>query len=206
MASTLLRSAVHVRQAGSASEARRAALGWLPHVILLDVRLAGENGYATARQIRESWPSARQLPRIIMISADPPKDSSARAKAAAGDEFLLKPITAEQLEDAVLGANRPSRPAAANDTPSAGELQCLFRAELANRLEALDLSLARPDLPAAQGILHQLIASSALCQQHRLERDLRGLYGACRGPIEASALARNYFALLASARDYLGEP
>lgn len=206
MFSTLLRSEVTLRQARSAAEGRRFALDWLPQVILLDVRLAGDNGYATARRIRERWPRDQPLPRFVMISADPPDDPSLQALAAQGDQFLLKPFTARQLMDAVLGSSR-TRPAAHDGrTPVAVTLQSLFRSELAGRLEALDRCLAQPDLPAAQGILHRLIASSALCRQRRLERDLRSLYDTCRRPIDSSALARGYFALLLSSRDYLDAP
>ena len=202
MASTLLRTAALVRQARSAGEAKRVALDWLPQVILLDVRLAGESGYATARQIHERWPPDRELPRLVMVSADPPEASHVLENGAQAHEFLLKPFSARQLLNVVQGTSRPALPATGSNAREAENLQRLFRTELAGRLEALDLCLSRPDVLAARSILHQLIASSALCQQHRLERDLRRLYAACHGPIEASALARGYYALLASARDY----
>jgi len=206
MHSTLVRSGVSVRQSRRASAARRLARDWLPHVILLDVRLAGDNGYTTAQQIRERWPPGRPLPHFVMISADPPEAPLLQALAAQGDRFLLKPFTARQLMDAVSGSSRTRPTAHDGRTSVAATLQSLFRSELAGRLEALDRCLAQPDLPAAQGILHRLIASSALCRQRRLERDLRSLYDTCRRPINSSALARGYFALLLSSRDYLDAP
>lgn len=206
MCGTLRKSGLRVRQACSASEAGRMALDWLPHVIVLDVRLAGENGYATAHQIRMRWPSGSRLPRFVMTSADPPDGRSLQALTARGDEFLLKPFSARQLVEAVRGPNRGPLPASGCEAPTSGDLQNLFRAELSARLEALEQCLARPDLPGAKSILHQLIASSALCRQHRLERDLRALYAACRRPIDSSTLARGYLALLASSRDFLATP
>ena len=206
VAGVLRQAAVSVRQAPAAGEARRLALGWLPHVILLDVRLAGEDGYATARLIRTHWPPDRPLPRMIMMSADPPESLSPRPTTARADAFLTKPFTARQLLDAVLGTNRSPPSAPACHDPASAALRSLFRTELAARLEALDRCLARRDLVSAQGILHQLIASSALCRQRRLERDLRRLYAACHEPTETPALARGYLAVLASARDCLDRP
>lgn len=206
MVDTLRRCAVQMRQARNSSEALQLALGWLPHAILLDVRLAGEDGYATARQIRERWPPTRPLPRIVMISADPPESAGQRHTAVEADGFLLKPFTPRQLTDAALGTSPPPLPPPSRQEPVTGDLQRLFRTELTTRLQVLDRCLAGPDLAAARGVLHQLIASAALCGQRRLEHDLRRLYDACQNPTEASTLARCYSALLFSARDYLGEP
>lgn len=203
MVGILEQAAVPLRQAPSAGEARRLALDWLPDVILLDVRLAGENGYETARHVRRHWPPDRPLPRMIMMSADPPDGPSSRATAPRSEAFLIKPFTARQLLNVVLEASH-SPPLGPNyGNPGSRTLQGLFRAELASGLEALDRCLILRDLVSAQGILHQLIAASAFCQQRRLERDLRGLYAACHESTETQALAQEYFALLASARSYL---
>ena len=59
------------------------------------------------------------------------------------------------------------------------------------------------DLAGARAILHQLIASSALCLQERLERDLRALHEACAKHPRAATLARQYFSLLISVQNYL---
>jgi len=206
MAGILQQAAVPVRLAPDAGEARRLALDWLPNVILLDVRLAGEDGYATARHIRRHWPPDRPLPRTIMMSADPPESLSSRANTTRADDFLVKPFTARRLLDAVLGTGHAPPSAPVREDPGSPALQGLFRTELASRLEALDRCLTLRDLVSAQGILHQLIAAAALCQQRRLERDLRGLYAACHDSTDTTALAQGYFALLASARDYLEGP
>jgi len=204
MAETLQQNAVPVRQARDAREARRIALSWLPQVILLDVRLAEENGYATAAQIRLHWPPAHPWPRIVMLSADP-QESVPRATAAAADVFLLKPVSARELMRAVLAESRPAPSVPAGEGPPPAALQELFRAELKARLASLDQCLRGADLAAARSILHQLIASSALCGQRRLERDLRALHAACNRPADSVLLARGYFSLLSAARDYLGQ-
>lgn len=202
--SVLRRNEISVGQARFAREAVAVALGWLPHVILMDVRLAGEDGYATARWIRAQWPPNRPLPAIVMLSAEPQAGHSLHASTDAPGDFLLKPFSAGQLMEAVRRHCPPSRPATRLDANPPGDLQKLFRAELAAQLKPLERAIAGPDLPAARSILHRLIASSALCQQPRLERDLRALHSACGESAEVAGLARPYFSLLASARDYLG--
>jgi len=206
MTGILRQAALAVRHAPNGGEARRLALDWLPHVILLDVRLAGEDGYATARHIRRHWPPDQPLPRTVMMSADPQESPSLRATRTRADAFLVKPFTARQLLDTVLGTNHSPPSATVSDDPASRALRSLFRSELTSRLEALDRCLARRDLVSAQDIIHQLIASSALCRQRRLERELRGLYAACHEPTDTPALARGYFAVRSSARDWLDRP
>jgi len=205
MAEVLQQNAIPVRQARDAHEARRIASVWLPQVILLDVRLADENGYATAAQIRRDWPPGCPWPRIVMLSADP-QERMPETTAVTADAFLLKPVSARELMRAVLVESRQAPFVPAAHGPAPDELQGLFRAELTAKLQSLDQCLCRPDLAAARGILHQLIASSALCRQRRLEHDLRALYAACGMPANAPLLAGGYFSLLSSTRDYLGQP
>ena len=63
----------------------------------------------------------------------------------------------------------------------------------------MDRQLDRLDLAGAAAILHQLIASSALCQEQSLERRLRALYRCCRQGAAEPALAAAYFDLRKSA-------
>jgi len=141
-----------------------------------------------------------------MMSADPQECPSVRATRTRADAFLVKPFTPRQLLDTVLGTNHSLPPAPVCDDSVSRALRSLFRSELVSRLKALDRCLARRDLVSAQGIIHQLIASSALCRQRRLERELRWLYAACHEPTDTPAVARGYFAVRSSARDWLGHP
>ena len=204
MAAALRRVAADVKQACTADEARTLAWTWLPDVILMDVRLAEANGFEVARQIRERWPRATRQPRVIMLSAGTREAAQCRSNPAGTDRLLAKPVTVPVLLDAVAASTRPAPGCV--DEHSLAQLQDLFRSELAARLLQLEECLTAFDLAGAQAILHQLIASSGLCQQRRLERDLRALYEACGKHPEAASLAGQYFSLLVSAGKYLQPP
>ena len=192
-----------VKQASAPEQALTIALGWLPEVILLDVMLGGSNGFELARRIRRLWPQNTPLPRIVMLSASPPTAGTGRFTPVATGGFLHKPFSARKLRSVVEQAHR-SPPPERCDEPPPKRLQELLREELAARLGPLDHCLSKPDFPAAGAILHQLIASSAFCQQPALERDLRCLDAACRDIPNSGRLAREYYDFLISARDCLG--
>jgi two-component system sensor histidine kinase EvgS len=204
MAAALRHIAGVVKQAGTASEARTLAWSWLPDIILMDVRLGHANGFDVARQILHRWPHATRRPRVIMLSAQPRQGGQRRINLASTDGFLAKPVNVTEL----LHAIAPSAKAASGcaDEQSLSRLQDLFRDELATRLDPLEACLTTLDLAGARAILHQLIASSGLCRQRRLERDLRALHDACGKQPKAACLARPYFSLLVNARRYLQPP
>jgi HPt (histidine-containing phosphotransfer) domain-containing protein len=83
------------------------------------------------------------------------------------------------------------------------DLQALFRQELAAQLPALEASVAARDLRRARSIAHQLLASSRLCGERRLELSLQVFHAACREGARAGAVARGYYGLLAGADQYL---
>jgi CheY-like chemotaxis protein len=201
MAAALRHIAGDIKQACTASEARALAWSWLPDLILMDVRLADTDGFEVARQIRSRWPLTIQQPRVIMLSAQPCRAGRPRIDRAGMDGFLTKPVTMPELFDAIAApTNSVTRSV---DEDSLSQLQALFRCELAARLEPLEGCLTSCDFAGARAILHQLIASSGLCLQRRLERDLRALHEACDKRPHAGSLARNYFSLLVRARKYL---
>ena len=83
--------AVVVGIAADGAKAVESALNHRPHVILLDVRLAGEDGVAAAAEIRQAWPKAN----IIVYSGD--EDELQRAHDAGFTKTLLKGAIADQL-------------------------------------------------------------------------------------------------------------
>jgi len=194
--------AASVKQAATAGEALSLALAWQPHLILLDVELYGTSGFDLALQIRQAWPDAERQPRIIMLSAERTGAAKRLAAQIPVDAFLVKPVDLRRLIEAVGDCwLKPHTPA-----PSAeplAELGPMFRQELAVRLDELDRCLADSEFQAASSILHQLIASSRLCRERRLERTLLDLQRACQGHPGARMLARCYFAVRASARQVL---
>ena len=69
-------------------------------VILLDLDLPGIDGFQIARLIRQREEPGQRVP-IIAITARSGGDEEARAHAAGMDGFLRKPLTGEQLTDAI---------------------------------------------------------------------------------------------------------
>jgi len=69
-------------------------------VMLLDLDLPGVDGFQIARLIRQRENSGTHLP-IIAITARSGGDEEERARAAGMDGFLRKPLTGEQLAEAL---------------------------------------------------------------------------------------------------------
>lgn len=69
-------------------------------VILLDLDLPGIDGFQIARLIRQREETGQRVP-IIAITARSGGDEENRAQAAGMDGFLRKPLTGEQLLDAI---------------------------------------------------------------------------------------------------------
>jgi CheY-like chemotaxis protein len=66
-----------------------------PDVILLDVLMPGQDGYAVCAQIRQS--PALQKKKVIVFSALNTHADRLRATQAGADEFLEKPVESEKL-------------------------------------------------------------------------------------------------------------
>jgi CheY-like chemotaxis protein len=201
LTAALRRIASDVKQAGTAPEARALAWSWLPDVILMDVRLGDTNGFAVARQICSHWPPATRRPRIIMLSAQPRQAGERAINPVVTDGFLAKPVNIPELLHAIAPSANPASGCAVEHSLS--QLRGLFQKELTSRLSQLEQSLTARDIAGARAILHQLIASSGLCRELQLERDLRALHEACGKQAQATGLARPYFSLLIHARKYL---
>ncbi|MFC5441489.1 two-component regulator propeller domain-containing protein [Rhodanobacter ginsenosidimutans] len=81
-----------------------AALAELPHaqfdVVLLDLDLPGVDGFQIARLIRQREPAGQRVP-IVAVTARSGSGDEALARAAGMDGFLRKPVSGEQLADAL---------------------------------------------------------------------------------------------------------
>jgi CheY-like chemotaxis protein len=199
-----------LRQTGAAVKASGAplaalgiALRWLPDAICTDLHLPGMDGRDLIHRIRQGWPADRAQPMVVVLSADPL--TPAQLPMLGADQALLKPATPARLRAALAGGPADGvmedRAAAA---PVARELRRLFRRELAVRLPDLECSLARKELHQVRAILHQLLASSRLCGDRRLEADLLALRAVCGDEAVAAEIARRYCTLLSDAGRYLG--
>jgi CheY-like chemotaxis protein len=79
--------------------------GLLPDVVLLDWKMPGMDGLATARLIRESVAS-HECPIVIMSTAQSLTSLAAQAGAELVDAVLHKPVTASGLYNATMEAQR----------------------------------------------------------------------------------------------------
>jgi CheY-like chemotaxis protein len=74
-----------------------------PHVVFLDLAMPGMDGFAVARELRESLPMAR----LAAITGFGDAATRQRCEAAGFDHFLVKPAGLDEIR-AVLVAVEPS--------------------------------------------------------------------------------------------------
>ncbi|WP_374675145.1 LytR/AlgR family response regulator transcription factor [Ideonella sp.] len=128
-----------LRVAGVADDGLRAtemALAEAPDVLFLDIRMPGRSGLEVAEVVADEWPDERAEPLFVFVTAFDEFAVTAFERAAV--DYLLKPVTAERLQQTV--ERLKARLAARADRPAAGE-----RAALMQRVQ----SIAAP--PAATG-------------------------------------------------------
>ena len=85
-----------VRAARSAREAKALVETWRPDVVVTDIGMPGEDGYALLRALRES----DQLP-VIALTAYAREEDRGRAEEAGFDAFVAKPVDPAVLRRAV---------------------------------------------------------------------------------------------------------
>jgi len=190
-----------VKQAVSAEEALQTALLFLPDLICMDIDLAGASGLELIERIRQRWPLGTPHPRVFVLSAEQPSPEQLRLAATDVEQFLLKPVGPQQLRAILAPATATAAPRGPVEPDP--ELRRLFRQELRHRLDELDRCVSTGNLAAASTLLHQLIASSAICRERELEPGMRGMLSACREKSGPARLARSYYSLWVKARYYL---
>jgi CheY-like chemotaxis protein len=205
-----------VKEAGTPEAALKIALRWLPDAICADLQLPGMSGYDLIRRIRQGWPGSRPRPLVIVLSADPvslstesppgplPEQLPGPTAEPLVDRILLKPATPTQLRAALLARAAQGVMEAGAGPAAPQELQRMFRQELSLRLPGLESSLVRREFGLVRAVLHQLLASSRLCGDRRLEADLQALHTACHDGADAAEIACRYYALLVDAGHWLG--
>ena len=99
----LTQQGAKVEQAGSASEALARLGEWLPDVLLSDIGLPGEDGYALIRAVRALGYSADQLPAIA-LTAYARREDQRLAVQAGFQAHVAKPVEPATLIAAVAEA------------------------------------------------------------------------------------------------------
>jgi PAS domain S-box-containing protein len=100
VATMLLMYGVSVRTAGRASDALEILSEWRPDVLLTDIAMPGEDGYALIRRIRTLPSSLGEIPAVALTAYTDPQ-SVQDAFAAGFDAHLGKPLEPHVLADAL---------------------------------------------------------------------------------------------------------
>lgn len=83
---------------GSGGEAVAAAVEKRPDVVVMDVRMPGENGIEACREIRSLLPATR----ILMLTSYADEDAVLASILAGASGYLLKDTTGQDLAEAIL--------------------------------------------------------------------------------------------------------
>jgi len=115
-----------LRIAGVAEDGLKAtelALAQLPDVMFLDIKMPGRTGIEVAEAVADDWPEDKAEPLFVFITAYDEFAVPAFERAAV--DYLLKPATAERLQQSVkrLKARLADRAA----SPRAGDMAALMQ-------------------------------------------------------------------------------
>ncbi len=83
----------HVLEAANGAEAEAKVIEIQPKVVLLDIMMPLQNGYATCANLRKQGYDGG----IVMISAMEKAANSERLFALGGDDYLEKPVRLDEL-------------------------------------------------------------------------------------------------------------
>ena len=100
VATMLLMYGVSVRTAGRATDAMEILSDWRPDVLLTDIAMPGEDGYALMRRVRAMPPPLGTIPAVALTAFTDPQ-SVQNAFAAGFDAHLGKPLEPHVLADAL---------------------------------------------------------------------------------------------------------
>lgn len=97
IATVLNNCGAEVRSAASAAEAFEAVRQWLPNVMVSDIGLPGEDGYALLGRLRRDLNEGEQLLPSLALTAYASVEDRKRALAAGFNMHLAKPIEPNEL-------------------------------------------------------------------------------------------------------------
>jgi PAS domain S-box-containing protein len=100
VATMLLMYGVSVRTAGHAAQAMEILSEWRPDVLLTDIAMPGEDGYALMRRVRSMPPPLGTIPAVA-LTAYTDAQSMQNAFSAGFDAHLGKPLEPHVLADAL---------------------------------------------------------------------------------------------------------
>src|SRR5690606_19284230 len=98
-------------------------------IVLMDCHMPEKNGYDATREIREGEKNTKRRLPIIALTADAMKGTQERCQDAGMDEYVTKPIDADELREVLgewlafpeSGDSSPSSPVAPADISFLGQ-------------------------------------------------------------------------------------
>jgi CheY-like chemotaxis protein len=193
----------NIRYARTGYEAISTTRNWFPELIYTDIHLPDTCGLSLVQEIRSAWPQERNLPHIIVITGDCSSRLMQRVKQTGVAGILLKPVRMEDIRASARQLVQLDSTVREGPIQDPGvmdsEIRELFSRELATRLPMLDSFISQLDWKPASEILHQLIASSAMCRENNLENCSRLLYQAISAHPEPKTIAQAYHPFLQAA-------
>ncbi|GAA5181253.1 LytTR family DNA-binding domain-containing protein [Niveibacterium umoris] len=115
-----------LRIVGVADDGLRAtelALELVPDVMFLDIKMPGRTGIEVAEVVADDWPADRAAPLVVFVTAYDHFAVPAFERAAV--DYLLKPVTADRLQQSV--ARLKTRLAERAASPQAGDMAALMQ-------------------------------------------------------------------------------
>jgi PAS domain S-box-containing protein len=98
---TLRREGYDVKEAGGGAAGLALAFSEQPNLILCDVNMAGQNGFAVLKELR-GHPETAAIP-VIMMTGEPQKADARFSMEQGADDYLAKPFAMEVMLTAVQG-------------------------------------------------------------------------------------------------------
>lgn len=105
-----------VHTAHNAAQAKHILSTQPIDVVLLDIHMPGQNGMQLARQLAEKAADGEPAPQIIFITAD--AQPAVEAFELAARDYLLKPVRASRLREALTRANEAITPDGGSAAPA----------------------------------------------------------------------------------------
>ena len=182
-------------------------------VVLMDVQMPELDGLETTRRIRKNAPMGKQ-PRIVAVTAGAMRGDRERCLAAGMDDYVSKPVQAEELQQALLRGSHLTlaelESAAAEEPVDPAELQAMRSGQAGINLAVLsDLYRLRPQV--MNDLVENFLSSAAdrveavsdavgRGDNEALERAAHSLKGSC-GTLGATRMAEVCSDLVTLARE-----
>jgi CheY-like chemotaxis protein/nitrogen-specific signal transduction histidine kinase/HPt (histidine-containing phosphotransfer) domain-containing protein len=205
-AEMLRRLGCAVNCVGDAPAALAALEAGRHDIVLMDVRLPGQDGLtATAELRRREGGNGRHVP-VIAVTASATADDAERCLQAGMDDYLAKPLRPQALRQALVRWGQARAAPVPHDTSTAATvrddapgLDRRLLAECCGSDPALVADVLETFLRTAPASLSAVEAAAARTAAPDLEREAHGLKGACQ-TIGAAAMAADCARLMTLAR------